>query len=29
MMLAHGYSRDAITGILGANFRRLYADAVP
>jgi membrane dipeptidase len=27
IMLAHGYSRHAIKGILGANFRRVYATA--
>jgi membrane dipeptidase len=25
MMLAHGYSSEAIRGVLGANFRRVYA----
>jgi membrane dipeptidase len=34
IMLAHGYSTDAVKGILGANFKRVYAtvsqaDAVP
>jgi membrane dipeptidase len=27
IMLSHGYSRDVIKGILGANFRRIYAMA--
>jgi membrane dipeptidase len=29
LMLAHGYSSDVVKGILGGNFRRVYATAVP